>query len=114
MKADGSKLTRLTSNDTFESSHTWTSFGDKILFNSNRDGYIEIYAMKSDGSQPTRLTFNKAFSGSPALSSDGKCIAFVYSDDPKDHTSIYIMTNDGLQQTRLTFDQYSALPAWQP
>jgi TolB protein len=114
MKANGSKLTRITSNDAFDSSHTWTSSGDKILFNSNRDGNIEIYEMNSDGSQPTRLTFNKAFSGSPTLSSDGKCIAFVYSDDPTDHTSIYIMTIDRLQKTRLTFDQYSALPAWQP
>ena len=114
MGSDGSKLTRLTSNKAFDASHAWASSGDKILFNSNRDGYIEIYAMQSDGSQPTRLTFNKEFSGSPALSSDGKCIAFVYSDHTKEYTAIYIMTSEGFQQARLTFDQYSELPAWQP
>ena len=44
------------------------SSGGKIVFNSTRDGYSEIYSMNADGSGQTRLTDDPDWDGQPSWS----------------------------------------------
>ncbi len=73
MDSDASKVQRLThtpvrdaslSLDPFSqfltdnSAPEWSPDGQKIVFDSNRDGILEIYVMDADGGNVERLTFN--------------------------------------------------------
>jgi len=74
--------------------------GPKIVFDSERDGNIDIYIMNSDGSEQTRITNNEAWDRLPSFSPDGTKIAFTSERDG--NSEIYIMNTDGSAQTRLT------------
>jgi len=88
----------------------------KILFDSDRDGNSEIYAMDPDGSNEERLTYNEASDGGPAWSPDGSKIAF--GSDREGHAEIYVMDPDGSNPRRLTRTltggKDSAGPNWSP
>ncbi|HET7856936.1 MAG TPA: C25 family cysteine peptidase, partial [Gaiellaceae bacterium] len=72
----------------------------RIVFETNRDGNLEIYRMDADGSGVTRLTNDPASDGGPALSPDGTRVAFW--SDRTENTDIYAMGVDGGGVTRLT------------
>ena len=55
---------------------TTPAAGNRIAFESVRDGNGEIYVMDADGSNQTRLTNNPADDWLPAWSPDGSRIAF--------------------------------------
>jgi Tol biopolymer transport system component len=84
---------------------------DKIAFESNRDGNLEIYVMNPDGSNPTRLTNNPSEDYNPVFSPDGSKIAFqrryYFEPDqdgisPDPYVEIHIMNADGTDERRLT------------
>ncbi len=84
-----------------------------IVFESTRDGNLEIYAMNANGSGQTRLTSNAAPDGQPAFSPDGKKIAFRSTRDGDN--DIYVMNTDGSGVTQLTDSPGDDLgPAWEP
>ena len=86
---------------------------EKFIFDTNRDGNLEIYAMNIDGSNPINLSNNPAEDESPVWSPDGQKIAF--SSNREGVYQIFIMNPDGSGQTRLTNSQAdSALPLWSP
>ena len=87
----------------------WSPAGDKIAFESTRDGNSEIYVMNADGSGHNRLTTNTANDYSPAWSPDSTKIAFVSFRSPG---GIYVMDADGSNQTQLT--NGGGDPAWSP
>jgi Tol biopolymer transport system component len=85
----------------------------RIVFESNRDGNLEIYRMNADGSAPTRLTENEATDNLPSISPDGTKVAF--SSDRDGDADIYVMGIDGSGLTQLTSDAGIELqPAWSP
>ena len=85
----------------------------RIVFESNRDGNLEIYRMNADGSAPTRLTDNPATDNAPSISPDGTKVAF--SSDRDGTPDIFVMNIDGTGVTRLTSDPGIELqPAWSP
>jgi Tol biopolymer transport system component len=93
---------------------TCESLGNRIAFDSNRDGNYEIYIMNADGSGLRRLTNNHAGDGSPAISPDGTRIAFNSERDG--NFEIYVMNADGSDQTRLTTEPGATdvSPTWSP
>ncbi len=86
----------------------------RIVFDSDRDGNPEIYAMYPDGSNPQRLTDSKGSDEFPAWSPDRKQIAFA--SDREGHLEIYVMNQDGSNPQRLTHTAggQSVNPAWSP
>ena len=85
----------------------------RIVFESNRDGNLEIYRMNADGSAPTRLTDNPATDNLPSISPDGTKVAFT--SDRAGTPDIYVMNIDGSGVTRLTSDPgLEQQPAWSP
>jgi len=71
----------------------------KIVFNSTRDGNVEIYVMNPDGSQSVRLTNHPARDMAPAWSPTGEQIIFTSDRDGK--WDIYIMDADGTDVRRV-------------
>src|SRR5215813_3975893 len=66
----------------------------KIVFETDRDGYEQIYIMGSDGSNQTNLSGDTSHDDYfPTWSSDGKQIVFVSYYDSKAH--IVVMEPDG-------------------
>jgi Tol biopolymer transport system component len=101
MNADGNNQIRLTTNSWVDSYPSWSADGQKIAFQSHREGSqgMDIYIMNADGSNQTRLTNNTSPDYFPIWLGNGK-IAFTSERDG--NTEIYIMNADGSDQTRLT------------
>ena len=88
----------------------------KIVFQSGRNGKLDIYVMNSDGTSQTRLTHNEAHDYDAAWSPNGRQIAFTRTWDDED-LEIYVMDADGSNQRNLTQHQHLALdgsPDWSP
>ncbi len=122
VNADGSNLTKLTTNSgTASWGPTWSPDGSRIAFASDRDGNPEIYVMNANGTNQTRITNHIARDFDPAWSPDGTRIAFASNRNDtqcctNSNNEIYVMKPDGSSVTRLknapNFDSQS--PAWSP
>jgi len=123
MNTDGSKQTRLTNKHTNDGKPDWapdvvndvkpfwSPDGNKIAFQSTRDGKEEVYIMNPDGSNQTNLTNNPVWDGCLSWSPDGKKIAYSSKRDVKG--GIYVMNADGSNQTWLT-NNHAMCPSWSP
>ncbi len=88
-----------------------------IVFASNREGNLEIYAGTRDGSNIRRLTTNTTDDKEPAASPDGTRIVFAATDDENDTEAALFLLNLGTnQQTQLTSSNKIDYrnPAWSP
>ncbi len=109
MDNDGGNLQRLTNNDRFDESPSWSPNGKRIAFVGNRT----IYVMDADGGNQQRLTENRTIDESPSWSPDGKYIVFMSTR--VGNTEIYVMDNDGGNQRNLTNnDRVDESPSWSP
>ncbi len=85
--------------------------GERIVFNTNRDGNLEIYLMDPDGTDLINLTQNAADDFQPTWSPDGSRIAFA--SDRSGNVEIYAMNADGTGLVRLTdWSGWDLFPSW--
>jgi Tol biopolymer transport system component len=85
----------------------------RIVFESSRDGNLEIYRMNADGSGVGRMTQNAAADTMPSISPDGVRVAFTSNRDG--NREIYVMGINSDNLTRLTTNTATdEQPAWSP
>src|SRR5262245_29266282 len=85
----------------------------RIVFESSRDGNLEIYRMNADGSGVGRMTQNAASDTQPSISPDGLRVAFTSNRDG--NREIYVMGINSDNLTRLTNNTATdEQPAWSP
>ena len=80
-----------------------------IVFNSDRDGDFEIYAVNPDGTGLTQLTHNGVGESSPIPSPDGKLIAFYSGEEDRS-----LMRSDGSGRHSLRGCSDVRAGAWSP
>jgi len=73
-----------------------------VVFNTMRDGNMEIYTMNTDGSDPTRLTNHAATDVEPAISPNGRDI--IFTSNRTGNNDIFIMDSRGGAAVNLTND----------
>ena len=56
MDTDGTNTTKLTDSTGYDDQPTWSMYGSKIAFISDRDGNSEIYVMNANGSDQTNIS----------------------------------------------------------
>jgi TolB protein len=74
--ADGSGLRQLTDLPGYDAEATISPDGRTIVFTSDRDGDLELYAMDADGSNVRRLTNRPGYDGGAFFSADGSRIVW--------------------------------------
>jgi Tol biopolymer transport system component len=115
IRADGSRLRRLTSDRVWEAEPEYAPDGSHITF-TNYDTF-DVYTIGADGSGRQQLT-HLGLNTQSVYSSDGRFFAFVsdrgYPEGGIVTTDIWVMRADGTQQTNLTRTplDYELDPDW--
>ncbi len=87
--------------------------GEIVVFQSDRDGDYEIFAVNGNGTAQIRLTDNSVSDSEPVLSPDRKRIAFASSRGGTN--DIFLMNADGTNVVRLSSDaRQDGQPGWSP
>ncbi len=86
----------------------------EIVFESDRDGNLEIYSMAPDGSALKNLSNDPGQDSQPAWSPDGSQIAFTSNREngSQDGQFIYVMNADGSSVRQFTQEDNSSWPYW--
>jgi WD40 repeat protein len=116
----GTEPQRLTDNPADDDNPAWSPDGQRLVFQSDREGNQDLWIMNWDGSGLVRLTSNPADDLMPAWSPDGGRIAFTSLRDG--NSEIYVMPvpdpgelGDEASVVRLTDHPADDVrPAWSP
>lgn len=95
---DGVNQIRLT--DKLDFAPQWSPDGNKIAFESRRDGDLEIYVMDQDGKNAVNVTKTPGADRDFRWSPDSGRLAFVSNRDG--NPEIYVVNADGKNPIRLT------------
>jgi len=111
--ADGTALTKLTSDRGFHGGAVFSPDGKTIVFTSDRGGAdSHLFAMNPDGSGVRQLTFGQDESAAD-FSPDGRTIAYVGFTGG--NADLWTMNADGTGRRRLTTDpMFEYDPRWSP
>jgi len=105
MDADGTNVTRLTSDPQLDGHPVFTPDGQAILFQSQRTaGKLQIFSMNADGTGVKQLT-QDSVSLAPTISPDGRTIAYVSLRNK--NYDVWLMNRDGSNQR-----QFTRSPQW--
>ena len=84
-----------------------------IVFESQRNGYWDVFVMNADGTDQRQLTDNTSEDRSPSWSPDGTRI--VFNSDRDGYWDVFVMNADGTDQRQLTDNtSEDRSPAWSP
>jgi Tol biopolymer transport system component/DNA-binding winged helix-turn-helix (wHTH) protein len=105
-------LERFIASTGLEEGPQYSPDGKRIVFQSTRTGFHEIWRADADGSNPVQLThFSKNLTGTPRWSPDSRWIA--YDSRPGDHPEIFVINAEGGQPRQITQgDADNAVPSW--
>jgi TolB protein len=108
------RTVRLTNDPAIDTSPSYSPDGKRIVFNSDRGGSQQLYAMNADGSDQKRISFgdNKSRYGTPVWSPRGDLVAFTKIDGGKFY--IGVMRPDGSGERLLTESFLVEGPTWAP
>ena len=113
MQADGTVQARVTQHEAVDFGPAWSPDSRRIVFQSDRDGDMNIYVMDADGSNVTHLTEDPANDERATWSPDGRHILFA--SDREGNSEIYVMDADGGGVKNLTNHAANdVLPTWSP
>ncbi|MCK5684019.1 PD40 domain-containing protein, partial [bacterium] len=100
MNIDGSNDLNISNTVALDSYGRWNpQSGNKILFQSMRDGNLEIYVMDTDGNNQTLLSNNPAEDGAAAWSPDGTTI--IFDSNRNGPWQLFTMNPDGSNQIQI-------------
>ena len=97
---DTKRLQQLSDGPWFDAFPSWSPDGKFIVFESDRDGDLEIYVMNADGSSPRQLTDNSMTDGYATFSPDGENIAF--QSDRYGAPQIFVVRSSGSEEISMT------------
>lgn len=108
------EIQEITDNKSFNFGPYFSPEGNKIIFESNRNGFCGLYMMNIDGTyQEFVLSSDYVGSHNPTFSLDGTKIAFESNMDG--NPEIYIVDSDGTNLERLTNNEvFDGLPIFSP
>ena len=114
MNADGSakQLTRTAAHEEYPA---WSPDGAHIAFESNRNGFTDVFVMNADGSEAHALTNDGGADRFPEWSPTGDRISFA-SDRDRGY-DVWVMRADGANQRQVTYVDPGAMdkfPTWSP
>jgi len=111
--ADGTDVALITDQGAADGNPEWSPDDTSIVFDSRRDGDLELYAQPVEGGAPTQLTSNDVADEDPSWSPIADRIAFVSARGGA--RDIWTMDPDGGALTQLTGDVGNDDdPAWSP
>ena len=84
----------------------------EVIYTSNINGHLDIWAMGAYGSTPVQLTSNAGNNFSPRVTPDGKTIVFTSNRDGQ--SNIWKMKIDGSEQLQLTHGGMDRFPEVAP
>lgn len=90
----------------------YSSDGKHLVFQSIRDGTMELFLVETSTEKTQRLTYNKIDESHPMLSPDGSHLIFTEGNSYSDQTKITIMNTDGTNRHHVTSDknEFGAIP----
>ena len=102
MNTDGSNQRRLTRNELYDSSPSFSPDGKEIVFLRNMEKRnTDIFLMNLESLHEKRLTESKEADNSPYFTRDGKKIRYTFVNWDTDRYEIWEMNYDGSQKTRV-------------
>jgi len=104
--------TKLVSSTQYEVGPQFSPDGNRIVFQSTRSGFSELWTCESDGTNPVQLTSVAPHgAGTARWSPDGRHIAF--DSRPEGHADIFVTSAEGGSPRRLTTDPANdVVPSW--
>ncbi len=105
---DGSGLRNLTNHPAYDHYPVWSPDGQRLLFDSHRNGNPDIFVMDANGENVQQLTFSEREDFDPEWSPDGCQIVYTSTrrfEDGYWEAEIYLMNADGSNVRNLTNDQ---------
>jgi Tol biopolymer transport system component/DNA-binding winged helix-turn-helix (wHTH) protein len=105
-------LERFISSTGLEEGPQYSPDGKRIVFQSTRTGYYEIWRADADGSNPIQLThFSKNLTGTPRWSPDSRWISF--DSRPAGHSHVFVINAEGGQPRQVTQgDSENGVASW--
>jgi len=80
----------ITDNQAYDAEGSFSPDGKWIVFTSNRNGDLDLYAMHADGSKVVQLTHSPGYDGGPFFSPDGKRIVYRSDRNRNDLLQVYV------------------------